>query len=60
MCSSDLLNLSTRPKIIMATAYGKEEILVSAEEVGFSGVLIKPVQPSFLFDTIMNAFGRRA
>ncbi|MDH3956888.1 MAG: response regulator, partial [Desulfobacteraceae bacterium] len=39
------------------TAYGREEVMQQAEEVGLEGFLLKPVNPSMLFDTIMQAFG---
>jgi CheY-like chemotaxis protein len=39
------------------TAYGREEIMRQAEEVGLEGFLLKPVNPSMLFDTIAQAFG---
>jgi two-component system sensor histidine kinase/response regulator len=44
-------------KIIMLTAYGREEIMRQAEQAGLDGFLIKPVTQSMLFDTIMQAFG---
>jgi PAS domain S-box-containing protein len=46
------------PVIIMVTAYGREEVMQKAERVGLDGLLIKPVSPSVLFDTIMQAFGK--
>jgi|GEM_PF-2513717 len=46
------------PIIIMVTAYGREEILKSANEAGVDGFLVKPVTPSMLFDSIMSAFGK--
>jgi PAS domain S-box-containing protein len=46
------------PAIILVTAYGREEIMHKAEKVGLNGFLIKPVSPSVLFDTIMQAFGK--
>ncbi len=46
------------PKIIMVTAFGREEIMAQARKVGLDGFLIKPVSPSMLFDTIMEAFGK--
>jgi CheY-like chemotaxis protein/HPt (histidine-containing phosphotransfer) domain-containing protein len=49
--------LSKTPKIIMITAYGREEIMQKTEQMGLDGFLIKPVTPSILFDTIMQAFG---
>jgi CheY-like chemotaxis protein len=41
----------------MVTAYGREEVMQQAGEVGLEGFLLKPVNPSMLFDTIMQAFG---
>jgi PAS domain S-box-containing protein len=46
------------PPVILITAYGREEVLRKAEQIGLEGVLLKPVSPSVLFDTIMQAFGR--
>ncbi|MBW1775179.1 MAG: response regulator, partial [Deltaproteobacteria bacterium] len=44
------------PRIIMMTAYDREEIMQQAEKIGLDGFLFKPVSPSTLFDTIMEAF----
>ncbi len=49
--------LSKIPAIVMVTAYGREEIMQQAEQVGLEGFLLKPVNASMLFDTIMQAFG---
>jgi len=51
-------NLSKIPAIVMVTAYGREEVMQKAEKVGLDGFLIKPVNASVLFDTIMQAFGK--
>jgi len=53
---SELENVEV-PKIIMVTGFGREEIMKQADEVGLQGFLIKPVSPSMLNDTIMEAFG---
>ena len=53
-------DLTTQPKIIMVTAYGREEIIQQSEDVGLEGFLVKPVNRSLLFDTIMQAFGRES
>ena len=45
------------PTMIMVTAYGREEVMQQAEEVGLEGFLIKPVTPSTLLDTIMEVLG---
>ncbi len=50
--------LSKIPTIIMVTAYGREEIVRQADQVGLEGFLIKPFNPSTLFDTIMQTFNR--
>jgi CheY-like chemotaxis protein len=49
--------LSKIPAIILVTAYGREEVMHQSEELGLEGFLLKPVNPSILFDTIMQAFG---
>ncbi|MCU0564719.1 MAG: response regulator, partial [Desulfobacterales bacterium] len=55
-----LANLSRMPRIVLVTAYGREEIMRQAEKMGLDGFLIKPVSPSVMFDTIMQAFGQEA
>jgi len=49
--------LSKIPAIILVTAYGREEVMQQADHLGLEGFLLKPVNPSMLFDTIMQAFG---
>jgi CheY-like chemotaxis protein len=53
----DHKNLNKVPTIIMVTAYGREEVMQQAESIGLEGFLLKPVNPSMLFDAIMEAFG---
>jgi PAS domain S-box-containing protein len=50
--------LADKPAIILVTAYGREEIMQQAEQVGLEGLLLKPVSPSTLFDATMQAFGK--
>ncbi|MGC1788680.1 MAG: response regulator, partial [Terriglobales bacterium] len=45
------------PKIVMVTAFGREEVRAQAEEMGIKGYLLKPVSPSLLYDTLMDVFG---
>jgi signal transduction histidine kinase/DNA-binding response OmpR family regulator/purine-cytosine permease-like protein/HPt (histidine-containing phosphotransfer) domain-containing protein len=45
------------PKIIMLTAYGREEIAREAEEANLDGFMVKPMNPSLLFETIGEVFG---
>ena len=51
-------SLSKIPAIILVTAYGREEVLQDAENIGLDGFLLKPVNPSVLFDSVMMAFGK--
>jgi two-component system, sensor histidine kinase and response regulator len=46
------------PAILMATAYGREEIMNQARDLSLEGFLIKPVNRSLLFDSIMTVFGK--
>ncbi len=48
------LGLAKTPHLVMITAYGREEIFLSAEHHGIEQVLIKPVSHSMLFDTIIR------
>jgi signal transduction histidine kinase/DNA-binding response OmpR family regulator/HPt (histidine-containing phosphotransfer) domain-containing protein len=52
--------LNKIPVIILITAYGREEVMQQAEEVGLEGFLLKPVNPSMLFNTIIQAFSEAA
>ncbi|MGQ0528420.1 MAG: response regulator [Panacagrimonas sp.] len=46
--------------IIMVTAFGREEVERQALGAGLDAFLIKPVNPSVLLDTILDAFGSAA
>jgi two-component system sensor histidine kinase/response regulator len=49
-----LPNLPSPPHLVMVTAYGREEVLRQAEQTSFESVLIKPVTPSMLFDSVVQ------
>jgi two-component system sensor histidine kinase/response regulator len=49
------LNLTPAPHLVMVTAYGREEVLRKAEQTCFESVLIKPVTPSMLLDSVVEA-----
>lgn len=49
--------LSPEPIIIMVSAFGREEIMDQADKVGVNAFLLKPLNQSLLFDTIMQVFG---
>ena len=50
-------DIEEKPHIIMLTAYGREEVRRRAETAEIDGFLVKPVNRSILFDSIMNLFG---
>ncbi|HEU6437212.1 MAG TPA: response regulator [Nitratidesulfovibrio sp.] len=49
--------LSPDLPMAIVTAHGREEIFAASEGVGVDAVLVKPVQPSLLFDTTMRLLG---
>ncbi len=46
--------LQQLPAVLMVTAYGRQEVLLRAEQLGLQGVLIKPVTESVMFDTLVD------
>lgn len=51
--------LASTPAFVMVTAYSKEELLEKVIGLNIDGVLIKPVSPSTLLDSILNALGKK-
>ncbi|MFZ6773568.1 PAS domain S-box protein [Undibacterium sp. SXout7W] len=51
------LGLDSSPHLVMVTAYGREELMSQATIAGIDSFLIKPVNPSLLFDTAMQLLG---
>ncbi|MFT5377861.1 MAG: two-component system sensor histidine kinase/response regulator, partial [Candidatus Latescibacterota bacterium] len=47
--------LTTQPRPVMVTAYGRAEIVEEAHEAGIDITLVKPVTPSHLYDAALNA-----
>ena len=48
------------PGFILVTAYGRDEVLSASQEAGLDDVLIKPVNPSQLFDSAIRVLRHRA
>jgi two-component system sensor histidine kinase/response regulator len=48
--------LQSVPKVVVVTAFGREEIRARAETAGLDAFLLKPVSQSTLFDTLVNLF----
>ncbi len=51
------MDLMPAPRLIMATAHGREEVLAESASAGIHGVLVKPITASVLFDTTIDALG---
>ncbi|MBB5339951.1 response regulator [Tunturiibacter gelidoferens] len=49
--------LQNIPKIVMVTAFGRDEIRTQAEEIGIESYLLKPINQSLLYDTLIELFG---
>ena len=47
--------LKHTPRMVMVTAYGRQEILATAREAGIDDVLIKPVNPATLLSATLRA-----
>jgi two-component system sensor histidine kinase/response regulator len=45
------------PRLVMVTAFGRDDIRAQAEDIGIDGYLLKPFTPSTLFDTLVELFG---
>jgi signal transduction histidine kinase/ligand-binding sensor domain-containing protein/DNA-binding response OmpR family regulator/HPt (histidine-containing phosphotransfer) domain-containing protein len=45
------------PKIVIVTAFGREDVRTQAERIGVDGYLLKPVNASQLYDTLVDLFG---
>ncbi|MEO8409235.1 MAG: response regulator, partial [Propionivibrio sp.] len=51
------LALDHPPRLAIITAYGRDELFKSAEAAGIDDLLIKPLNASILFDTVMRSLG---
>ncbi|MCP3943106.1 MAG: response regulator [Desulfobacteraceae bacterium] len=51
--------LQHRPKIIMVSAFGREDIKFQVEQYKLDAFLLKPISPSILFETIAMVYGQK-
>ncbi|MET0013946.1 MAG: response regulator [Sedimenticola sp.] len=51
--------LQTIPAIVLVTAYSREEVIEQAQELDLAGILLKPVSPAVLTDTVLVALGHK-
>jgi len=49
--------IEPKPKMVMITAFNREQLLQQAQELGFVALLIKPVSPSDLHGSILSGLG---
>ncbi len=52
------LLLGRMPRMVIVTAYGREEVIKGAEDAGIEDVLIKPISASVLFEKRGTDYGR--
>ena len=45
------------PKIVMVTSFGQGDVRTQADEIGVDSYLLKPVNQSLLYDTLVDLFG---
>ncbi len=50
--------LQKPPRVIMATAWGREAVMQQGQGLQLAGLLTKPVTPSMLLNAVMTAMGR--
>jgi PAS domain S-box-containing protein len=48
--------LKNIPKLVMVTAFGRDDIRSRSEEIGIDGFMLKPVTRSTLYDTLVQLF----
>ncbi|MBK5914055.1 PAS domain S-box protein [Rhodocyclus purpureus] len=54
------LQLAKPPLVLLVTAYGHDERVGSAAQAGVDEILVKPVSPSLLFNSVLRLLGGRA
>ncbi len=52
--------IETRPRVIMVSAYGRDDVVDDARSAGVHAFLTKPVTPSTLLDATLDVMGHRA
>ncbi|POZ64040.1 response regulator [Chromobacterium alticapitis] len=49
--------ISRRLRVILVTAFGRDDVRAQAKNAGCDGFLVKPVSQSTLYDSLLEAFG---
>lgn len=50
------MHLGQMPAVLMVTAYGQEAMMQASAGLGLQGMLLKPVTPSIMFNTLLGIF----
>jgi two-component system, sensor histidine kinase and response regulator len=53
------LGLQPAPHIAIVTAYGRDDVLEQCKALGIEHILIKPINASLMFDTLMHLLGEQ-
>nr|WP_277624069.1 response regulator [Undibacterium sp. TS12] len=51
--------ISPRLRIVLVTAFGRDELRAQSEQAGINAFLVKPVSLSSLLDTVLTLFGQQ-
>nr|WP_287410535.1 response regulator [Pseudodesulfovibrio sp.] len=51
-------SISPKPPMFMVSAYGNASLVKKSNEMGFKGLLFKPVNQSFLFNLVVETLGK--
>ena len=51
------ISLPSTPLVIMVTAYDRADVMRQIRDIQLDGFLLKPITPSVLVDTVLQAFG---
>lgn len=51
-------SIEEKPPMFMVSAYGNASLVKKANEMGFKGLLFKPVNQSFLFNLVVETLGK--
>jgi two-component system sensor histidine kinase/response regulator len=52
------MGLTPSPKLLLVTAYGREQVIKGAMQAGFDEIILKPVNASSLYDCVARTFGK--
>ncbi|MEY4719792.1 MAG: hypothetical protein RL563_2410, partial [Pseudomonadota bacterium] len=52
------MGLTPTPKLLLVTAYGREQVIKGAMQAGFDEIILKPINASSLYDAVARAFGK--